>query len=380
MHHAAFGWLIYALTESTFWLGAITFVAMSPSLFLSLYGGVIADRTDRRRLLIATQIVLMLSAFALGGLTVAGVVTLAHILLLSFVSGTALALTTPVYQTVLHELVPPAHLMNAISLGSVQFNLARILGPVAMAVSIPWIGIGGCFFVNGASFFAMIAAVASINMSPRSPSTSRSAWVDLRNGIRYGWRTPMIRTPLMLAATLSLLGFPYLILLPAFARDILQLGAERYGYLAAAPGAGAVIGGLGLAAFGNVDRKGILAAGAAVVFSVNLIAFSLSTRPWVAASFLFLTGMSMVSAVSTINTVLQLTADARIRGRVLSMLTLAFFGLSPIGGLHMGTWAQHVGTARALTAGGVACLLVATYLLLFRRELRLPVAQAPEAS
>lgn len=373
MQHTAFGWLVYALTESAFWLGATTFVAMSPSLLLSLYGGVIADRANRRRLLIAMQMVLMLCAFALAALTATGIVKLGHLLLLSLVAGTALAFATPLYQTILHELVPQAHLMNAISLNSVQFNLARIVGPVAMAIATPRIGIAGCFFVNGISFLAMIGAVVTVKIAAHASSGSRSVWLDLQNGLRYAWRTPMIRTPLLLAATLSLFGFPYIILLPAFARDVLHLGADEYGYLVAAPGAGAVIGALVLAAFGNVRHKGILAAGAAVAFSLNLIAFALSTHPWLTALFLFFAGMCMVSAVSTINTVLQFTADARVRGRVLSMLALAFFGLSPVGSLHLGTWAQYVGTAHALAGGGVACFLVASLLLLFRRELRLPL-------
>ncbi len=376
MQQTALGWLVYSLTDSTFWLGATSFVAMSHSLVLSLYGGVIADRTNRRRLLIVTQTVLMLSALVLAALTVADVVTLTHILVLSLLSGIALALTTPVYQTVLHELVPPQHLMNAISLNSVQFNLARIVGPVAMAVATPAIGIAGCFLANGITFLAMIAAVVSLDIPAHGSSGSRSVWTDLQNGVRYVWRTPMIRTPLALAAALSLFGFPYIILLPAFARDVLHLEANRYGYLVAAPGAGAVLGGLGLAAFGNVRRKGLLATTAAVAFSCALIGFALSSSTRLAATFLFFAGMSMVSSVSTINTQLQFTAHAAVRGRVMSMLALALFGLSPVGSLHVGIWAQWVGTAPALAGGGVVCLVIALWLLARAHELRQPV-QSP---
>jgi MFS family permease len=373
MHQTAVGWLVYSLTESTFWLGATTFVALAPSLVFTLYGGVIADRTNRRRLLIGTQTVLMLSAFALAGLTAARVITLAHILGFALVSGVALAITTPVYQTVLHELVPPQHLMNAISLNSVQFNLARVIGPLGMGITTPLIGVAGCFFVNGLSFLAMITAVATIRIAAHGSSGSRSVWADLRNGVRYAWRKPQIRTPLLLAGALSLFGFPYIVLLPAFARDVLHLGAEGYGYLVAAPGTGAVLGGLGLAAFGDVEHKGLLATIAALVFSGTIVCFALSTTLVTAQFFLFFAGMSMVSAVSTINTLLQLTADPRVRGRVMSLLAFALFGLAPIGSLLAGTWAQHVGTPRALAGGAVACFVVAVAFLLFARELREPV-------
>jgi MFS family permease len=377
MHQTAFGWLVYALTKSTFWLGATAFVAMSPSLVFSLYGGVIADRTNRRRLLIGAQAVLMMSALALGMLTAAGIVTLGQILGLSLVSGIALAISTPVYQTILHELVPPQHLMNAISLNSVQFNLARIVGPVGMGIVTPVVGIAGCFFANGLTFLAMIAAVSTLEIAAIGSSGSHSVWTDLRNGVRYAWGMPMIRTPLMLAAALSLFGFPYIVLLPAFARDILHLDAEQYGHLVAAPGAGAVVGALALAAFGDVRRKGILAGVAALAFSIALVCFALSADLPTAQLFLFLTGMNMVSAVSTINTLLQLTAAARVRGRVMSMFSFALFGLSPIGSVSLGTWAHYVGTRHALAGGGVACFLAASCFLAFAPELRQPVDGPP---
>jgi MFS family permease len=380
MQQTALGWLVYSLTNSSFWLGATTFVAMSPSLVLSLYGGVIADRTDRRRLLLITQTVLMLSALTLGILTALGTVALTHIIALSLVSGVALALTTPVYQTILHELVPPAHLMNAITLNSVQFNLARILGPVGMAVATPVIGIAGCFFANAVSFFAMLAAVRTLDIRAHGAASSRSVWTDLRTGLRYAWREPLIRTSLTLTAALSLFGFPYIALLPAFARDVLALDADHYGLLVAAPGCGAVLGGLALAGFGNVRHKGLLAAIGAVCFSAALIAFALAQDTRHAAVFLFVAGLSMVGVVSTINTVLQLTTDAALRGRVMSMLALALFGLSPVGALHLGIWAHYVGTAYALAGSGVVCLLIAVVILGWSRELRRPVDSVSAAT
>jgi MFS family permease len=380
MHQTAQGWLVYDLTGSAFWLGMIAFVAMSPSLVLSLYGGIIADRANRRRLLIGTQIVMMTTALVLATLTGAGVVSLGHILALSLIAGMALAITTPVYQTVLHELVATEHLMNAISLNSVQFNLARIIGPLGAGGATAILGLASCFFLNGISFLAIIAAVATLKISVRDSTGAVSAWSELRAGLSYAWRTPMIQTSLLLAAALSFFGFPYIVLLPAFAREVLHLDFTQYAYLLVPPGVGAVLGGLALAAFGNVRRKGMLATIAAVAFSVGLIGFSLSTDVRTAGMFLFFVGICQVGAISTVNTVLQLTADSRLRGRVMSMLALALFGLAPVGSLHVGAWAQYVGTARALAGGGAVCLCVALAVLAlaphFRRTLRTVVSEA----
>jgi MFS family permease len=376
MHQTALGWLVYSLTDSAFWLGATSFVGMSPSLLLSLHGGVIADRADRARLLVATQITLMTSAFVLAALTASGVVTLPHILMLSLVSGTALAFTTPVYQTVLHEVAPPAHLMNAISLHSVQFNLARIIGPIGAGVTTATVGMAGCFVVNGVSFLALIVAILSLQLTARESRRSHSIWNDLRAGLGYAWATPMIRTALSLATALSLFGFPYIILMPAFARDILHLDVQGYAFLLVAPGAGAVLGGLALATFGNVRRKGVLATVAAVIFSLNLIGFAFSSTPAVAALFLFFVGLTMVGSISTINTVLQLTTEPQLRGRVMSMLALALFGLSPLGSLHIGIWAEYVGTQHALAAGGCVCFLISILVLLRARHFRSAVHTA----
>jgi MFS family permease len=270
--------------------------------------------------------------------------------------------------------------MNAISLNSVQFNLARIVGPVGMGVVTPFVGIAGCFFVNTLTFVAMIAAVSTLDIAAIGSSGAHSIWTELRNGVRYAWSTRMIRIPLLLAAALSLFGFPYIILLPAFARDILHLGAEQYGYLVAAPGAGAVIGGLALATFGDVRRKGVLAGVTALIFSIALVGFAFSTDLPMAQLFLFLAGMNMVSAISTINTLLQLTTAPRVRGRVMSMFSFALFGLAPIGSFHLGTWAHYVGTPRALAGGGVVCFLVAAAFLAFARDLRQPVAAQADGS
>jgi hypothetical protein len=234
------------------------------------------------------------------------------------------------------------------------------------------IGVAGCFLMNGVSFLALTAAIVSIRIAAREPAHSRSVWLDLRHGLGYAWTTPMIRTALILATALSFFGFPYIILMPAFARDVLHLDVEGYAYLLAAPGAGAVLGGLALAAFGNVRRKGILATVAAVVFSGSLIAFAFSSTPASAAMLLFFVGMSMVGSISTINTLLQLTTDPRLRGRVMSMLALALFGLSPVGSLHIGTWARYVGTQRALAGGGAVCLLTSLSVLALATRFRSP--------
>jgi MFS family permease len=373
MHNLAFGWLVYQLTDSAFWLGITSFIAMLPSLTLSLVGGVIADRTDRRRLLLATQVVHMACALTLAGLTAAGIVTLGEVIALSLVSGVALALATPVYQALIPDLVPPGALMSAISLNSVQFNLARAIGPALGGVAIAAMGLGACFLLNGLSFLAMILALATLRIEPRPVRPPASLWSELREGIVYAWHEPTIRTALLLAGTLSLFAVPYLILMPVFARDVLHVGVTGLGYLMAAAGVGAVAGGLGLAAFGNVPRKGLIATTAAITFSLSLIGFALSPDPWLSGGFLFLVGLSMVSALATLNTVLQMTTDDRLRGRVMSMLALALFGLAPVGSLQIGTLAHWMGAPRAVALGGALCLAMALYLLVRAPELRRPV-------
>ncbi|MFI4981598.1 MAG: MFS transporter, partial [Nevskiales bacterium] len=231
MQTVALGWLVLQLTDSPFWVGFVSFAALSPSLFMSLFGGVLADRLDRRLLLMTTQTAMMLSTGTLATLTAFHLITVPLIIVLSFLTGFANALNTPAQQAMIADLVPPDILLNAISLNSVQFNLARVVGPACAGIIIGWVNISACFFLNSVSFVALIAALTLIRVAPQRPLPSRTIWRHLGEGIQYVRAQPLLRLVLATAAMLSLFCLPYIVLMPVFARDVLHAGPDGFGYL-----------------------------------------------------------------------------------------------------------------------------------------------------
>ena len=357
MQTVALGWLVLQLTNSPFWVGFVSFAGLSPSLLLSLFGGVIADRMDRRRLLIATQTALLLSSGILATLTALGVVTVAEIIVLSFLSGLAGALNTPAQQAMIADLVSSDILLNAISLNSVQFNLARIAGPALAGVVISWVSTAACFYLNSLSFVALIGALFYIRVEPRRPLPVRSFWRHLGEGLLYVRGHAVLRLILATASVISIFCLPYIVLMPVFARDVLHVGADGLGYLMASAGVGAVVGGLGLAAFGNVRDKARLALRAGISLSFAVCVFALSSHVYLSIGMLLLAGGSMVTCIATLNTLLQLTAEPSMRGRVLSMYALALFGFTPLGSLQAGTLAHLIGTPDAVALGSAICFV-----------------------
>lgn len=357
MQAVALGWLVLQLTDSPFWVGFVSFAALSPALFLSLFGGVLADRLDRRRVLLTTQTAMMLSTGLLATLTALHVITVPLIIALSFLTGFANALNTPAQQAMIADLVPPEVLLNAISLNSVQFNLARVVGPACAGMIIGWINIAACFYLNSISFVALIAALLVIRVAPQRPLPVRSFWRHLGEGIQYVRGHPLQLLVLATAAMLSLFCLPYIVLMPVFARDVLHAGPDGLGYLMASAGAGAVIGGLSLAALGNVRDKARLALRAGVVLSLAVMAFTFSRNLYLSFALLLVAGGSMVMCIATMNTLLQLAVDPAMRGRVLSMYALGLFGISPLGSLQAGTLAHFIGTPLAVALGSGLSLL-----------------------
>ncbi len=364
MQTVALGWLVLQLTDSPFWVGFVSFAGLSPSLFLSLFGGVLADRLDRRRLLLTTQTAMMVFTGMLATLTALHLITVPLIIVLSFLTGFATALNTPAQQAMIADLVPAEVLLNAISLNSVQFNLARVIGPACAGLIIGWINMAACFYINSFSFVALIAALLIIRVAPQRPLPTRSFWRHLGEGIHYVRGHPLLLLVLVTAAMLSLFCLPYIVLMPVFARDVLQAGPDGLGYLMASAGAGAVMGGLSLAALGNVRDKARLALRAGIVLSVAVIAFTFSRHLYLSFVLLVVAGGSMVMCVATLNTLLQLAVDPAMRGRVLSMYALGLFGLAPVGSLQAGTLAHFIGTPLAVAAGSGLSLLFLTAALL----------------
>jgi predicted MFS family arabinose efflux permease len=326
MHQIALGWLVYDMTRSASVLGSISFVGNLPVAVLGLLGGALADRASRRTIMLVALGVLACAALMLAVLTVTGHIALWHIMAIAIVAGTAAALWGPSMQAVIPALVEPADLMQAISLNSVQFNLARTLGPAIAGAVYDTIGPAGCFTVNGTGFLVFAAILARIRMPQRPMGAPPPIGRALRDGLRYARRHAVIGPALLLAAVMSVFGFPYIILLPALARDALGLDAAGLGWLMAAVGAGAVSGGLGLSAVGDRPRKGLIAAACAVLFGAVLTSFVMVPTLHGTLAVLFLLGVLQTICVASLVTTIQLAVHDGMRGRVMSMMTVILFG------------------------------------------------------
>jgi MFS family permease len=357
MQTVALGWLVLQLTDSPFWVGFVSFAALSPSLFLSLFGGVLADRSDRRQVMMIAQVVMLLSTAVLATLTACGVITVPEIVLLSFLTGLGGALSMPAQQAIISDLVPPEVLLNANSLNSVQFNLARVLGPAVAGTVIAWLGMAACFYINSISFLALILALRAIHIAPRRPLGAVSFWRHLGEGVRYVRHHRLVLLNLVTAGVLSVFCLPYIVLMPVFARDVLHGGPNLLGYLLSAAGVGAVVGGLCLAAFGDVRDKPRLVLRAGAMLSLAVVGFALSRYVYLSLAILLIAGASMITCMATLNTQLQLAVEPQVRGRVLSMYSMTLFGLAPLGSLQAGTLAHFIGTPAAVALGGSLCFV-----------------------
>ena len=364
MQQIALGWLVYGMTRSASLLGTVSFCGNMPILVLGLLGGALADRASRRTIMLGSQSVLAGAALGLAVLTATGTIAVWHIVAIAMVAGTASALWGPSMQAVIPTLVEPEQLLNAISLNSVQFNLARTLGPAIAGTVYGSIGPAGCFGLNAAGFVVLTAVLSRIHMPHRPAGTPPSIGRALREGLGYARRHPIIGPALLLSAVMSLFGFPYIILLPALARDTLGLDASGLGYLMASVGGGAVAGGLGLSAVGDVPRKGLVAAVCAVLFGAVLATFAVvRTVPGVAI-LLFTMGVLQTVCVASINTTIQMVVHDGMRGRVMSMVTVILFGFATTGGLLIGMVGDRIGVAHALAAGGVVIMVAAVGVLM----------------
>src|ERR1041385_1222746 len=335
------GWLMLQLTNSSLWLGIDGFMATAPGFFLTLAGGVFADIVDRRRLLLYTQIVAGLAAVGLATLVWTNQVNRWMILGFSFVTGCCMALAGPSYQAMTFDLVGREDLANAVALNSSQFQLSRVMGPVAAGFGFKLFGLVGCFYLNGLSFVAVIIALRMVHFKESSKfahsvKDRRALWQDLIDGLRYVRNRPRVSSLLIISAVNSLFGAPYITLIPIFARDIFRLGATGLAWMMGTAGAGAFFGALFLAYLGDFKRKGWSVLAGSFGFGVFLIAFAQSTRLALSLIFLFGVGFTIVTSVSVTNTLLQQLVTDEMRGRVMSMFILSFIGSMPqIGRAHV---------------------------------------------
>jgi MFS family permease len=381
MQAVAQGWLVLLLTNSPFWLGLDAFMATAPGFVLTLVGGVFADRIDRRRLLLYTQVVAGLAALGLAVLVATAVVNRWMVLGFSFVTGCCMSLASPSYLALTYDLVGREDLTNAIAMNSTQFQLSRVVGPALAGVAFRVFGLAGCFFANGLSFVAVVAALWMVRVEPigngpaaNAPSPvvkQRSAlWRDLVEGLSYVRNRPRVSSLLLLAAVNSLFGAPYFTLVPIYARDIFHLGETGLALMMGTAGAGAFLGALLVAYLGDFRRKGWFVLGGATMFGVCIMGFALSSRLALSLLFLFGLGFALVVSIAITNTLLQKLVTDQMRGRVMSMFVLSFVGTMPIGNILAGTASNHFGPQRTLAVGGLVVTMVAVGVSIFNKRLR----------
>lgn len=378
MQAGAQAWLVLQLTNSAFWLGLDAFMATVPGFFLTLIGGVFADRVDRRRLLIYTQIVAGLIAIILATLIWTNHVNKWIVLGCSFVTGCCMALASPSYLAMTYDLVGRQDLANAIALNSTQFQLSRVIGPALFGFVSPLVGLAGCFFVNGISFIAVVVALSKVRLPKRETVTSEEGGskppskirYELLEGFRYVAKRKRVFSLLLLSAVCSLFGAPYFAMVAIFARDIFHLGETGLAWMMSTAGTGALGGALLVAYLGDFRRKGRLVLSGATFFGLCVTLFALSTQLYLSLTFLFGLGFALVVSVATTNTLLQHLVTDQMRGRVMSMFVLSFMGTMPIGNIAAGAASHTFGAQRTLAFGGLVVTLVAVVMAVFNRPLR----------
>jgi MFS family permease len=357
MQTVAQGWLVLRLTDSAFYLGLIGFCTFLPVLLFALPAGVAADHLPRRRALLWTQGASMVLALILAALTWLDCVRVWHVALLAFGVGTAGAFDIPIRQSFLQDLVGRDDLPNAIALNSLAFNGARLLGPAAGGFVLDIWGEAAVFLVNGLSYSAVLAGLLIMRVDTAAPGRRGSSWTrELLRGLRWVLHNPRARLFLFAVVTASIFGFPYSILLPSFARDVLEAGSRGLGLLMGATGLGAVSGALFIASRRGSGRAGLRVTRGMMLLGAALSLFALSRSFWLSMGLLFLTGFAMLVQLASANTALQLMAPGQLRGRIVSLFMLAFMGMAPLGSLLGGSLARWLGTPHAVLVGGAVCL------------------------
>ncbi|MFL5262378.1 MAG: MFS transporter [Anaeromyxobacteraceae bacterium] len=369
MQTVALGWLVYRLTRSPFLLGLAGFLGQIPTLFFAPLAGVWADRWNRHRMVIGTQVLFMAQALALAALVLSGRATIPGILALSLVGGFVTAVDVPARQSFMIEMVGDREdLPNAIALNSSVFNVARLVGPSVAGVLLGFLSEGTVFLLNGVSYVAVIAALLAIRVAPRERRSGASppVWAHLLEGLRYAASFAPARAVLLLLAFVGFVAAPYSVLMPMFATDVLHGGSHTLGFLVASIGLGALGGALYLARRRSVRGLGTVIAWAATAFGVSLLALAAARREWLACVVLAVSGFGMMAHMAASNTVLQTLVDHDKRGRVMSLYAVAMMGTTPLGSLLAGALAGRIGAPLTVALGGGACIAAAA---LFARAL-----------
>lgn len=360
----ALGWLVLELTDSELWLGITNAATSAPILLFSLYAGVLADRRDKRSILIVAQWAAFAQALLLGVLTDLGMINIGWIIALALGLGIANAFEIPTRQSFFVELVGEKDLTNAIALNSTAFNATRMVGPAVAGGLIGAVGIAACFYWNAFSYLAVIAGLMMIRRIPPvvRPKTE-SAATEIREGFNWIRENPIARSVVLFISLASVLVFPFTMLLPVFARDILEVGAQGLGLLFSATGGGALAAGIGLASVAGKVRRGRLLLLSATAFCIFVAAFALSRSFFLSLALLACAGFCMILCTATANSLLQVLVPNEIRGRVMSVYVVMFLGVTPIGYLQAGALARMMGATTALVGGSAVLLLILVTLL-----------------
>jgi MFS family permease len=361
MQNVAENWLVLSLTGSAFFLGLDAFLQQLPIILFMLIGGVLADRFDRRRTLIVSQYIQMSCAFTLAMLVFSGHVQIWQILTLSFITGSAQAFGGPASQALVPSLVDKEVLPNAIALNSIQFNLARVIGPLLAGAALAAFGMVSCFSLNGLSFVVVIIALMSLHVKHIAPSAPKRLRDELIGGLSYVKNTENLRELTILAATMTFLAFSVTTFLPLFARGVFHQDVGLYSRLMAFSGIGSVVGALVIAWLGKYKRMGLTALITQGISGLLIIGFASSRMLWVSEALLFFFGMTLMIVFSTVTSLVQLIAPDELRGRVMSIYMVAFRGGMPLGSLISGYFASRIGAPTVLVVNGILLTVVAMY-------------------
>jgi MFS family permease len=370
MQAVAENWLVLSITGSAFYLGLDAFLQQLPIILFMLIGGVFADRFDRRRTLIFSQYVQMTCAFTLAALVYSGHVRIWQILTLSFFTGSAQAFGGPASQALLPSLVEKKDVPNAIALNSIQFNLARVIGPLLAGATLAVFGMVMCFGLNGLSFLVVIAALMALHVKHIPPAAPKRLREELMGGLAYVKNTINLKELTFLVATMTFLGFSVMTFLPLFARGVFHRDVELYSRLMAFSATGSVIGALVIAWLGKYKRMGLTALIMQAVSGLLIVAFASSRILWVSELLLLFFGISLMVVFSTVTSLVQLIAPNELRGRVMSIYMVAFRGGMPLGSLISGYLASKIGAPIVLVVNGTLLTAIAAYLLARNKSVR----------
>ena len=368
MQTVAQNWLVLEITDSPFLLGLDSFLGQIPIFLFSLIGGVVADRSDRRKLLVGSQLVQMSCAFLLATLFALSTVHVWHILSLSFVVGLAQAFGGPAYQALIPTLVAPKDLSNAIALNSIQFNLARVIGPMLGGLALTSLGPAWCFTFNGISFIAVIISLLLLPVPSIAAKTGASVLTSIKEGINFIDKQAGMSPLIVIAFLMTMLGIPLMVFLPVVVKDVFHMGPKIFTLLLCVSGGGAVVGALTVAAFGHIQRKGQTALLTLLLLGFVMAGFGLSRSLLLSCILLFVASAALVGVFAMISSLVQLITPDAMRGRVMSVYNVAFRGGMPIGSLISGEFIGSSSVGTVLVINGIGLSLLGLYFLLVQRR------------